>query len=56
MYEGIPDPESGRIGIVAIHFYPEVMKKIYEKEVPEFLKNKDQVPFNSNMTRVGSDC
>lgn len=55
MYEGIPDPESGRIGIVAIHFYPEIMKKIYEKDVPEFLKNKNKVPFHSNMTRVGSD-
>ncbi len=29
MYEGTPDRKTGRIGIVAIHFYPEVMRRIY---------------------------
>jgi len=24
---------------VAVHFYPEVLKKVYEKEIPEFLKH-----------------
>ena len=31
------------------------MQKIYEKEVPEFLKNKRQMPYRANMTRVGAD-
>ncbi len=55
MYEGTPDPNTGRIGIVAIHFYPEVMKRIYEKEIPDFLKSKDQIPYRSNMTLVRAD-
>ncbi len=55
MYEGTPDRKTGRIGIVAIHFYPEVMRRIYEKEIPEFLKNKNRIPFRSNMTLVRAD-
>jgi len=55
MYEGTPDRKTGRIGIVAIHFYPEVMRRIYEKDIPEFLKNKNRIPFRSNMTLVRAD-
>jgi len=55
MYEGTPDRKTGRIGIVAIHFFPEVMRRIYEKDIPEFLKNKNRIPFRSNMTLVRAD-
>jgi AraC family transcriptional regulator, exoenzyme S synthesis regulatory protein ExsA len=54
MYEATPNKESGRCGMVAIHFYPEVLKKIYEKEIPDFLKNKNKVSFHSNMVLVKS--
>ena len=55
MYEGTSDEYTGHIGIVAIHFYPEVMRKIYEKEFPDFLKNESKAPFRSNMTLVRAD-
>lgn len=55
IYDVMPDKETGRCGIVAIHFYPEVMKKIYEKEIPAFLKNREQLSFRSNMTRIRSN-
>ena len=55
MYQGEPDEKSGRIGIVAVHFYPEVIAKIYEREVPAFLKNPGRIHYQTNMTRVKSD-
>ena len=54
MFKVNPDEETGKGGFVAIHFYPEVMKKIYENEIPGFLKNKKQLPFHSNMALVKS--
>ncbi|TSE10731.1 helix-turn-helix transcriptional regulator [Aquimarina algiphila] len=55
MYDVIPDHKTKQCGIVAIHFYPEVLKKIYEKEVPAFLTNKEQYSYSSNMALVQSD-
>lgn len=54
MFNVSPDEVTGKGGIVAIHFYPEVLKKIYENDVPDFLKNKDQLPFRANMALVKS--
>ena len=51
MYQGVADDKSGQFGLMAIHFYPEVLKRIYEKELPEFLK-KNYRPYSSNMTLV----
>ncbi len=55
IYEGTPDGETGKCGILAIHFYPDVLKKIYKNEIPDFLKNKDKLPFRSNMSIVKSN-
>ena len=30
--------ENGQVEAIAVHFYPEVLKKIYESGMPEFLK------------------
>lgn len=54
MFDIIPDEDTGKGGIVAIHFYPDVLKKIYENEIPSFLKNNNQLPFKSNMALVRS--
>ena len=37
IYEGAANTESGRFGLLAIHFYPEVLQKIFEKGVPDFI-------------------
>ena len=55
MFDVIPDKDTGKGGFVAIHFYPEVLKKVYENEVPEFLKNKKPLPYHSNMVLVKYD-
>ena len=54
MFDVVPDKDSGKGGFVAIHFYPEVLKKIYENKIPEFLKNKNKIPYQSNMSLVKS--
>jgi len=54
MFDIIPDKDSGKGGFVAIHFYPDVLKKIYENKVPEFLKSKKKLPLQSNMALVKS--
>ncbi|MEH6537674.1 MAG: AraC family transcriptional regulator [Psychroserpens sp.] len=54
IFDVIPNETTGKGGIVAIHFYPEVLKKIYENDVPDFLKSKKQIPFHSNMALVKS--
>lgn len=54
MFDVNPDSDTGNGGFVAIHFYPEVLKKIYENEIPSFLKKKKQLPFKSNMALVKS--
>jgi len=56
MFNVNPDKDTGRGGFVAIHFYPEVLKKIYENDIPEFLKNKKKLPFQSNMALVRSSA
>ena len=51
MYQGVADDKSGRFGLLAVHFYPEVLKKIYEKELPQFLR-KNYRPYYSNMALI----
>ena len=54
MFKINPDEDTGKGGILAIHFYPDVLKRIYENEIPEFLKTPQQFPFQSNMVLVKS--
>lgn len=49
----IPTPESQKYQAVAVHFYPDVLLKIYENKLPDFLKNSDQT--NAGMAKLNSD-
>ena len=49
----IPTPESDKYQAVAVHFHPEVLLKIYENKLPDFLKKKDQP--NTGMAKLNSD-
>lgn len=49
----IPTPESDKYQAVAVHFYPEVLLKIYENKLPDFLKN-NTLP-NTGMAKLNSD-
>ncbi len=53
IYEGKPNRDTGKCGLLAIHFYPEVLMRIYKNETPFFLKNKSH--YKSNMSRVKSN-
>lgn len=52
MYDGQADPNSGHCGLIAIHFYPEILERLYADKVPSFLKAKTQISFRNNMTKV----
>ena len=52
MYDTQPDLQTGQTTLIAIHFYPDILKKIYEKELPAFLLNKNKIPFQVNMSKV----
>ena len=54
MGNATPDKNTGRCGLIAIHFYPDVLKKVYENKVPDFLKKKNGVSYNANMALVKS--
>ena len=49
----IPTPDSDRYQAVAIHFYPDILLKIYENKLPDFLKS-DDLP-NTGMAKLNSD-
>jgi AraC family transcriptional regulator, exoenzyme S synthesis regulatory protein ExsA len=40
---------------VAVHFYPEILKKVYENKVPDFLKTKKENSDNIGMEKINSD-
>ena len=37
--KAIPTPDSKEYHIIAVHFYPDVLKKIYDMDLPKFLLN-----------------
>lgn len=49
-----PSSESEVYEAVAIHFYPDVLKKVYANEVPSILKSRDRQT-NRQMAKVGVD-
>ncbi len=55
MYDGIADTTSGQFGMVAIHFHPDILKQLYEKEIPIFMKNREVQAYSVNMTKVEAD-
>ena len=51
LYEGVGDQKSGQFGLLAVHFYPEVLKEIYGREIPDFLKS-GATPPSTSMTHI----
>ncbi len=50
----LPSDKTGLYEAVAIHFYPEVMKKIYKDQLPYFLKIENHAQ-SLNITKLQSD-
>ncbi len=49
----IPNPTSSRYQAIAVHFFPDVLLKIYKNELPGFLKN--QQPNTVDMVKLNTD-
>ncbi len=47
----IPDKKTGNYEAVAVHFHPDVLKKIYANDLPSFLNSK-KLNYTSNMALV----
>ena len=50
----IPNAQNEQYEALAVHFYPEVLKKIYANEIPDFLKNPLPQTVKGGMTRLKS--
>lgn len=50
----VPTKSSETYQALAVHFYPEILLKIYENKLPEFLKEKNNS--NIGMTKLNSDA
>lgn len=50
-----PSPGSKTYEAVAVHFYPEVLKKIYAQEIPEFLKQPLKKTSRAAMAKIKVD-
>jgi len=46
---------SKRYAAVAVHFYPEILKKAYENKVPDFLKIPKENSEHTGMKKINSD-
>ncbi len=49
----IPNSGSEKYQAVAVHFFPEVLSKIYENKLPDFLKN--DIPPSHDMVKLKGD-
>lgn len=49
----LSDRDDGKYSAVTVHFSPQVLKKAYNNEIPDFLKNPRKT-FHSNMVKVGA--
>ena len=49
----IPDQQTGMYEAVAVHFHPDVLRKIYANELPSFLTNRKK-KLQNNMALVNS--
>lgn len=49
----IATPESDKYQAVAVHFYPDVLLKIYKNKLPDFLKKEG--PSDTGMAKLNSD-
>ena len=46
---------SEKYEAVAIHFFPEVLRKVYDNKLPNFLKQKDTGSDKNTMAKINSD-
>lgn len=46
---------SKKYEAIAIHFYPEILKKVYENKVPNFLKEPKENPDNIGMKKINNE-
>ena len=46
---------SQKYEAVAVHFYPEILNKVYANEIPGFLKDKKKIQSSKGMTKVKAD-
>lgn len=52
----LPSVSSKTYQAIAVHFHPEVLKKVYERDLPEFLiKPKSSWMINSGMIKIKAD-
>lgn len=49
----LPSKTSDTYQALAVHFYPDILLKIYENKLPDFLKEK--LPLNIGMSKLHSD-
>jgi AraC-like DNA-binding protein len=54
-YKGVPDKSSKRLRFIAIHLYPDVLRKVYENNIPQFLKNSSPNTTQINMSPLRSN-
>lgn len=53
--EWIASTEYEQCEAIAVHLYPEVLKKVYENEIPDFVKHYKKVENVTSMYKVESD-
>lgn len=46
---------SKKYEAVAVHFYPDILKKVYDNKVPDFLKPKKENPEQTGMEKINSE-
>jgi hypothetical protein len=49
-FDLIPDEESGNAEMIAVHFFPKVLKQIFKDTPPKFLVESDNLVSNQYMT------
>ncbi|MFT7611116.1 MAG: hypothetical protein ACI9J3_000054, partial [Parvicellaceae bacterium] len=54
-FDLIPDEESGNAEMIAVHFFPKVLKQIFKHTPPKFLVESDNLVSNQYMTRINGD-
>jgi len=51
----IPDTQSQQYSVLAIHFYPEVLQKIYDNRLPDFLTSHQEIPSKLGLAKIKYD-
>jgi AraC-like DNA-binding protein len=54
-FDLIPDEESGNAEMIAVHFFPKVLKQLFKQTPPKFLVEPDNLVSNQYMTQINGD-